>query len=508
MAGSHREEIERLESLYAENPEGRVFTHLAEAYRRAGDLDRAHQVLESGLLKHPEYSSAHVVLGRVRADEGDAEGAVEAFRRVIELDPYNMVALRTLGDLSRDLGRPAEAVSYYSELLVLDPAADDAADYVARHPGGVEPEEPDVWVEEEAPPAPAAWQEPEPDPWADVDTEAGPDEFEEMAGGGAGTESFDEAFGEPEPGAAETSTAGEREPPAEYASPEFSSEGFVADDAGRVMEEDTGEAIFPEQTGYYESTVYESFEERFGFPAAAGAEEQENGSADEPFPFESGAAETEEAEPGETGEVVTETIADLYLRQGLYRRAADVYRELLGQSPDDERLRTRLAEAEAEAEAAEEAAQAEFSPAPWEDGGYDPDVYDVEVFEMETVEVETVESAWTGGGGAWEDEGPYGWGEGAEEEEDPGAGRAGSIADYLSGLLEWNDEGAGAEPAEGEDAEAGEAEDAEAEDDEAVHAGAADLKSRDEDAASGAAVGPDDEDDLEMFRAWLQSLKH
>ena len=58
MADSNREEIAKLETLFAAHPEGRIFTHLAEAYRKAGELDRAREVLDTGLARHADYSSA------------------------------------------------------------------------------------------------------------------------------------------------------------------------------------------------------------------------------------------------------------------------------------------------------------------------------------------------------------------------------------------------------------------------------------------------------------------
>lgn len=122
MVDSHRDEIAKLESLYAMNPEGRVFTHLAEACRKAGHLDRARQILEDGLQKHPDYASAHVVLGRVLADSGEGESAATEFRRVLELDRHNLVALRSLGELATQAGHTDEAIHYWSELEVLDPS--------------------------------------------------------------------------------------------------------------------------------------------------------------------------------------------------------------------------------------------------------------------------------------------------------------------------------------------------------------------------------------------------
>lgn len=116
MTGPHRDEIVRLELLFAAHPDGRVFTHLAEAYRRAGELVRAREMLERGLLRHPDCPSAHVVLGRVFMDLEDRVGAEAAFRRVLELDPGNHVASGALGELGGSTHPPRE-----------DPAGDAAA---------------------------------------------------------------------------------------------------------------------------------------------------------------------------------------------------------------------------------------------------------------------------------------------------------------------------------------------------------------------------------------------
>jgi tetratricopeptide (TPR) repeat protein len=122
MAESHREEIAKLEALYAGNPGGRVFVHLAEALRRAGDLERARSILEEGLARHTDSASGFVVLGRVLADLADGDGAESAFRRVQELDGGNLVALRGLGDLALAGGRSHEAAGFYRELLARSPS--------------------------------------------------------------------------------------------------------------------------------------------------------------------------------------------------------------------------------------------------------------------------------------------------------------------------------------------------------------------------------------------------
>jgi tetratricopeptide (TPR) repeat protein len=163
MAESHREEIAKLEALYAGNPGGRVFVHLAEAYRKAGEHERARRILDEGLSRHPDSASGYVVLGRVLADMQVGEEAEVAFRRVLELDSGNLVALRWLGDLARQGGRLDEAVTHYRDLLSRNPSNEEVRDLVeivereasgeARGAGPALENEPE-----------AEWHEPEPAP--------------------------------------------------------------------------------------------------------------------------------------------------------------------------------------------------------------------------------------------------------------------------------------------------------------------------------------------------------
>ncbi|MBR9989900.1 MAG: hypothetical protein KFH98_09105 [Gemmatimonadetes bacterium] len=130
MAESHREEIAKLEALYAGNPGGRVFVHLAEAYRKAGEHERARRILDEGLARHTDSASGYVVLGRVLADMQVTAEAEVAFRRVLELDGGNLVALRWLGDIARQSGRSTDAVMHYRELLIRNPSNEEVRDLV------------------------------------------------------------------------------------------------------------------------------------------------------------------------------------------------------------------------------------------------------------------------------------------------------------------------------------------------------------------------------------------
>src|SRR5690606_4846834 len=121
MGEAQRDEIAKLEALYAANPEGRVFTHLAEAYRKAGNLERSREILESGLDRHPDSATAYVVLGRVAFDSSGHEGARDAFGRALQLDDGNLVAHRYLGELALAAGDEGGARQHFGELLARNP---------------------------------------------------------------------------------------------------------------------------------------------------------------------------------------------------------------------------------------------------------------------------------------------------------------------------------------------------------------------------------------------------
>jgi HD-GYP domain-containing protein (c-di-GMP phosphodiesterase class II) len=222
MASSHRDEISRLELLHAAHPDGLVFPHLADAYRRAGRYSQAEVVLTAGLRRHADYSSAHVVLGRLRLDQGKRDQARAAFERVIQLDPRNQVALAYLGELALEEGRLEEALARFRTLQrykqdeALERRIEDLSRQVEAASSARPADAPDAA-------APAGWE-------------------------GDGT----------------------------------------------------------------------------GGRGEAGSQAVVSASAPEP------------------GEVVTETIAELYERQGLKDRAVAVYRELLRRNPSDDRLRGKL----------------------------------------------------------------------------------------------------------------------------------------------------------------------
>ena len=129
---AYTSEIEKLERRFAENPKGRNFAPLADAYRKAGELDSAITLCQSGLALHPDYVSAHIVYGRCLLDQKNDAGAHDTFQKVLALDPENIIALRILGEIAERNQRFDEAVDWLGRLLNADPMNGDAAEALAR----------------------------------------------------------------------------------------------------------------------------------------------------------------------------------------------------------------------------------------------------------------------------------------------------------------------------------------------------------------------------------------
>ncbi len=381
-----QKEIELLEQRFAENSQGLVFAHLADAYRRAGEFAKAEGLILHGLKNHPSYTSAYNVLGRVYLDSERYPEAQEQFSRVLELDPHNLAALRALADLALRDGRVEDARSWYERMLGVDPRSEEAKAGLQRLQSGETTAEPAPTAAVEAEPAPglpefigeSTAEEAETGEVlieADADegfeAEEGPSPFEAEFGPPAPVAEPDLATFEPVGGAAA------EEEPAEV--PEI--------DEFRLDELPPDSPLFdqpPAVTGEAESTAVDldSLDDwTLGF-----VDGEELGAKAEPAAgmggifadlgedfavdlgeqrFEEAATESERAEGEGAGEdLVTETMAQLYVDQGLYEDALRVYRRLAEGRPDDEQINARIGELEerlAASRAASEAGEEELA---------------------------------------------------------------------------------------------------------------------------------------------------
>lgn len=338
-------DIEILERRWLENPTGLMFAPLAEAYRKGGDPERALEILATGLERHPDYVPALIVRGRCRLDTGDQPEAEATFRLALERDPVNAIALKGIAEVYERTGRLAEAAERLAFLLDVDRGDAEARLTLER-------------LREVLRAGPSAPSEPPEVPWA----EPGEPIFEPVAAGvepAPADESADESA---------TLVVEAEEPAASPPPPEPFPEEEALPDAASLEEAP------PEET---ESAPAPAFEDSF----PAGVMEPETVEAPgnweawshwepppsppAPQPEESEAAveiagdlsdevSGPEAEPAEEPTlVVTESMAELFRRQGHRELALAVYRQLAERSTEAPHLREAVLALEGEIAARE-----------------------------------------------------------------------------------------------------------------------------------------------------------
>jgi tetratricopeptide (TPR) repeat protein len=100
-------------------------------YERGCDLEEAdpaaaRAAYERALQLDPEHAQAHVNLGRLLHEAGEAASAAEHYRRALEARPDDGTAAFNLGVALEDLGRRAEAIDAYQLAITTDPHCADA----------------------------------------------------------------------------------------------------------------------------------------------------------------------------------------------------------------------------------------------------------------------------------------------------------------------------------------------------------------------------------------------
>lgn len=341
---AYTSELDKLEARFQQNPKGRNFAPLADAYRKAGLIDNAIGLCQEGLKLHPDYVSAYIVYARCLVDKKDDGSALDVFKKVLELDGENIIALRGLAELSERNGRHDEEVEWLTRLLNADPMNGDAAEALARAKAkaGSKPSiidtpttkmaVPDFGVDKETvdpvelkPPAAAAAPSP------DVENFESPISFNPNAHAAAkadGLEVQEDVELNPQQieqveieGLARTQYEGsgmfklDATPPADSSPPPELEDGLPEVNLPLIMpDEPRASPAPPRKSG--------------GVPAAV-ALSDDDGAAD--------TATLSKAEP-----VVTETMAELYLKQGHQQDALRVYQALLAQRPNDARLKAKV----------------------------------------------------------------------------------------------------------------------------------------------------------------------
>jgi len=110
------EEIRELETRFSEAPDSRLFLPLADALRRAGELERAVKLCREGLERFPDFASARILLGECLAEIGELEQAEQTLKKMAAEDSENLRVLKGLAGLAERRGDKDKAQALYEQL--------------------------------------------------------------------------------------------------------------------------------------------------------------------------------------------------------------------------------------------------------------------------------------------------------------------------------------------------------------------------------------------------------
>ncbi|MCK4667001.1 tetratricopeptide repeat protein, partial [Candidatus Dependentiae bacterium] len=107
------------------DPSSTIFAKLADAYRKNGDYDPALKVVEEGIQKNPEFIKGWIVWGKILADSGRNDDAIDKFKKVTELNSDNLSAYLFLGRLYKKVNNLESALDSFNKSFKLSPDDED-----------------------------------------------------------------------------------------------------------------------------------------------------------------------------------------------------------------------------------------------------------------------------------------------------------------------------------------------------------------------------------------------
>ena len=385
MAGTSR--IDELRKKFDENPR-RYFAPLANEYRKIGDFEQAIFICQEFLPQQPGHMSGHIVYGQALFESGRHDEARSVFETALALDPENLIALRHLGDIARAHGDVDTARAWYRRVLESDPRNDEIAGILAS-------------LDTDAPQTPVTPGAAGQGSGADVAAD-GSISIESAISAATGSEEAAETAS-PDPIVTDPLTsapsesnfddiaklftsaapAAPRPPVEEAAKPSEDSLNLIHEGEDVLVNDSTTaeearahldalvegrdvakqpQAPAPAAAEAAPPSFSLPFLEGLTSPASPAERAPEPVAPPAPAPAASPAPEpARAAAPDASSAFVTETMAELYIKQGHREQALDVYRQLVQRNPGDAALAGRLRELEA---ADKRPATVEAAPAP------------------------------------------------------------------------------------------------------------------------------------------------
>jgi len=130
------DEIKRLSSQLAQDPDSLVFLRLGELLRLKGQFEAAHRVALTGLERHPHLADAHDLYARILADKRDYERAFDEWDMTLRIAADHVGALKGLAFLYFKVGDVGQAVAHLEAARQHAPDDPGVAQALALAQGG------------------------------------------------------------------------------------------------------------------------------------------------------------------------------------------------------------------------------------------------------------------------------------------------------------------------------------------------------------------------------------
>ena len=371
-------EIQKLKERIAKDPKSKLFVPLAEEHKKAGDIETAIRVLTDGLKNNPGYVTARSFLGRLLMDKGDLAGAQRELEEVIKTIPDNLLAQRKLGDIYVLQGRGMDALPRYKAALALNPGDKDIPSLLADIEAGK-----DVSSRIPGPKTAVAAPgvKPQPVPAAPAPPKAAQAAIPKSTAAPQVATPAPKAPVAPGP---QITPKGEQKsaapvPPVKAASapaPPVPDEAEVIEDIVELESLDHGvpspESKTPFPDAFPPSAPFDLSETPIN---VSGVEEREATTWEIAEPAIPVQAEQSGPDQG-SDDLNTNTLAELYISQGFYDKAIEIYQGMLNDRPGNAALQQKLEQIRAMAGASDKGHEL-FTEAASDPGEYTPPTEDV-----------------------------------------------------------------------------------------------------------------------------------
>jgi tetratricopeptide (TPR) repeat protein len=335
-------EIIKLMDKMTQNPTSRLFVPLAEEYLKCDMVDEAVIVLVEGIKSHPNYVAARVMLGKIYLQKNRIAEAQAEFEQVIAINPENILAHKRLATIYQGQGQTQRALEACKKVLMIDPSDKEAKGLVgvlekasisSAPPESASPPSIAPVAAEQAPLSGNEMKEAdmappvELAPVEEVSVQVSPQEMP--------IEEAPMPIESPAPSA--ESVLGVQEEPVipsltdtsipEVIENQAVTSGGVVQAAPPVVAEEN--LSVQEDSWEGDKTVVAGFE----IPSMV---------KEPPSSHDVEASSTPDKNDRKEDPLLSPTLASLYMSQGHYQKAADVYQKLLARDPSDEESRQGL----------------------------------------------------------------------------------------------------------------------------------------------------------------------